>query len=180
MAASTKTVAGQVSFFGEDEAQLRKVGQGDRATSVVNFSLFTNQRKKQGDEWVNDEPIITNCEAWGRLAENIAESFNKGDLVLVTGEERSDSFENKEGEKVNRVKLRVSDAGPSLFFDTATSNRKPRSGGGSNGNKSSSGSGTSSGSSAKKSEPKKEEDSIDLDFDFDSDIGNDDDDDAPF
>lgn len=179
MAASTKTVAGQISFFGKDNAEVRTVGQGDRATSVVNFSLFTNQRKKQGDEWVNDEPIITNCEAWGRLADNIAKSFNKGDLVLVTGEERSDSFENKEGETVNRVKLRVSDAGPSVFFDSATSNREARgnSGGGNSGSSSKSSASSSNSSSKKSAAPAKEE-SFDLDLDFGDDLG--DDDDAPF
>lgn len=146
MAYSKVQIEGQISFFGEERGETRQAGE----SSVINFSVAVQQRKKEGDKWVNGETLWKRCEAWGRTAENIAKSFKKGDLVLITGEERADSFE-KDGEKVVRDKVRVDSIGPSLRWDTAESHREPSKGGGNyggdsgGGNRGNSGGGSNSG-----------------------------------
>lgn len=177
MAYSKVMVEGQISFFGEEHGTVRDAGD----TKVVNFSVAIQQRKKEGDQWVNGETMWKRCEAWGRTAENIVNSFKKGDLVILTGEERADSF-NKDGEKVVRDKVRVDSIGPALRWDTAESHREPSQGRGGNsgGNGGGAAAAASGGSSASSSNSgsKKSDDSFSLDdLDFDTSL---DDSDAPF
>ena len=47
-----------------------------------------------------------NCEAWDTGADIISSSFRKGDLVLVEGSLRNDSWE-KDGVKHSSLKVRV-------------------------------------------------------------------------
>lgn len=169
MAVSMKIVTGNISFGRDgDRAELRDVGSGDNATKVVNFSVATPQRRREGSEWVDGETLWTNCEAWGRLAENIAKSFKRGDLFIGFGVEKADSFTHKDsGEKVVRTKVRIDECGPNIFFDPATSSRELSSGKGAGPSK----------SAPKKSAPKQ---SADDDFNFDEVESSDDDNVPPF
>lgn len=176
MAYSKVQMEGNISFGKEGTPQLRNAGD----TKVINFSVAIQQRKKEGDKWVNGETLWKSCEAWGKTAENIASSLKKGDTVVVIGEERADSFE-KDGEKVTRDKVRVDSIGISLRWDGAESHRSPSGGGSysnnSGGNSNGGGnrnSGGNSGGSQSSSNSSQANDNFD-NFDFDNDLsgGND-------
>lgn len=129
MAYSKVQMEGNISFGKEGTPQLRNAGD----TKVINFSVAIQQRKKEGDKWVNGDTLWKTCEAWGKTAENVAASFKKGDTVIVVGEERADSFE-KDGEKIVRDKVRVDSIGLSVRWDTAESHRSASGGGNYGGN----------------------------------------------
>lgn len=199
MAFSQKQVVGQISYpngavGGRDELEeagaYREVGRGKNATTVLNFSVATQQRKRNADgEWEDDNPLWTRCEIWGRLADNMADSVRKGDRIIAIGDEKVDKgYEKEDGTKIpDRPKLRVNEIGLSLFFDTAESHRDASKGGGSSKKSSSSRKRRSEDEEdeqprrAKKSSQKKSDDD---DFDLDSlDLNlddNDDDEDTPF
>src|SRR6202023_263055 len=54
---------------------------------VVNFTVVTSRRFKnpQTDQWEDKDVTFWNCVAFGQLAENAAESLEKGTGVIVQG-----------------------------------------------------------------------------------------------
>ena len=83
------------------DIELRETPQG---TPVTDASIAVNERRKQGDDWV-DETSFVDLTLWGRTAENAAEYLSKGSSILVEGKLKQDSWQNENGEK--RTKLKV-------------------------------------------------------------------------
>ena len=88
------------------DPELRVVNTGGKQTSVVNFTVAVSREymKASGDK--DKITSFINCEAWDSGAEMIAESFKKGDLVMVEGSLRNDTWE-KDGVKHSSLKVRV-------------------------------------------------------------------------
>ena len=83
------------------DIELRETPGG---ASVADAGLAVNDRRKQGDEWV-DETSFIDLTLWGRTAENAAEYLSKGSPILIEGRLKQDSWQNEQGEK--RTKLKV-------------------------------------------------------------------------
>ena len=64
------------------------------------------------------------------MAENVAESLQKGMRVIVTGRLEQRTWETQEGDKRSIIEVRIDDIGPSVRWATASVTRTPRSGGG--------------------------------------------------
>lgn len=60
---------------------------------------------------------------FGELAERAAESFEKGNRVIVVGTITQDRWETDSGEKRSKLKVIASDIGASVFWNTVTINR---------------------------------------------------------
>lgn len=88
------------------DPELRKVGSGDKSTSVVNFTVATSREFTRADGTKDKITSFIPCEAWDSGAENISQTFKKGDLVFVEGSIRNDSWE-KDGVKHSTLKIRV-------------------------------------------------------------------------
>lgn len=86
--------------------------------AVANFTVASTPRTKNGDGWVDGEPLFVRCAAWRQLGENVAESLTKGAQVIVQGRLRSRSYEHN-GEKRTSLELDVDHIGPSLQWATA-------------------------------------------------------------
>jgi len=88
------------------DPELRIVNTAGKQTSVVNFTVAVSREyvKASGDK--DKITSFINCEAWDTGAEMIAESFKKGDLVMIEGSLRNDSWE-KDGVKHSSLKVRV-------------------------------------------------------------------------
>ena len=88
------------------DPELRTVNPGGRQTSVVNFTLATSREFTKANGDMDKVTTFVQCEAWDTGAEAIAESLSKGDLVMVEGSLRNDSWE-KDGVKHSTMKVRV-------------------------------------------------------------------------
>lgn len=88
------------------DPELRSVNTGGKQTSVVNFTIAVSREYTKSNGEKDKITSFINCEAWDSGAETIAESLKKGDLVLVEGSLRNDSWE-KEGVKHSTLKVRV-------------------------------------------------------------------------
>jgi single-strand DNA-binding protein len=88
------------------DPEVRSVNTGGKSTSVVNFTVAVSREytKANGDK--DKITTFVPCEAWDSGAEIIGRSFKKGDLVMVEGSLRNDSWE-KDGVKHNSLKVRV-------------------------------------------------------------------------
>jgi len=88
------------------DPELRSVNTGGKQTSVVNFTIAVSREYTKASGEKDKITSFINCEAWDSGAETIAESLRKGDLVLVEGSLRNDSWE-KDGVKHSSLKVRV-------------------------------------------------------------------------
>lgn len=95
---------------------------------VSNFTVASTPRTldKQSGEWRDGDALFLRCNAWRQLGENVAESFRRGDRVIVQGTLKQRSFETKEGEKRTVVELDVQEVGASVKFHPSKSLRPER------------------------------------------------------
>jgi single-strand DNA-binding protein len=88
------------------DPELRTVTTGERQTSVVSFTVAVSKEFTRANGTKDKIVSYIQCEAWDSGAEVIGESFRKGDLVMVEGSVRNDSWE-KDGVKHSTLKVRV-------------------------------------------------------------------------
>lgn len=88
------------------DPELRVVNTSGKQTSVVNFTIAVSREYTKASGEKDKITSFINCEAWDSGAETIAESLKKGDLVMVEGSLRNDSWE-KDGVKHSSLKVRV-------------------------------------------------------------------------
>jgi single-strand DNA-binding protein len=96
-------------------------------TPVVSFAIAVNRRiqNKDSGEWTSSADFF-NVAAWFKLADNCAESLNKGDRVLVTGRLSQDSWDDKDGQKRSSYKIVANIVAPSLEFATCKVDKNAR------------------------------------------------------
>jgi single-strand DNA-binding protein len=88
------------------DPELRSVNIGDKQTSVVNFTVAVSREFTKANGSQDKITSFITCEAWDSGAEAVASSLKKGDLVMVEGSLRNDSWE-KDGVKHSTLKVRV-------------------------------------------------------------------------
>lgn len=83
--------------------------------ALAQFTVVTSRRYKDAQgQWQEKNTSFWDCTAFDQLAENIAEHFTKGGLVIVWGEMYQEKWVNKDGENRTSWKFLVEDAGLSL------------------------------------------------------------------
>jgi single-strand DNA-binding protein len=99
--------------------------------AVANFTVASTPRylDKATGEWKDADTLFLGCNAWRQLAENVAESLQRGMRVIVTGRLRQRSYETKEGEKRTVYEVEADEVGPSLRNASAKVIKTTRSGG---------------------------------------------------
>lgn len=117
------TVVGNLT----DDPELKFTPSG---AAVANFTVASTPRTfdRQTNEWKDGDALFLRCAAWRQLAENVAESLQKGQRVVVTGALRVRQFERQDGSKGTSVELNVDEVGPSLRYATAKVTKVSRSG----------------------------------------------------
>lgn len=88
------------------DPEVRTVNSSGKQTAVVNFTVAVSREYTKANGEKDKVTTFVPCEAWDSGAEIIGESFKKGDLVLIEGSLRNDSWE-KDGVKHNTLKVRV-------------------------------------------------------------------------
>ena len=120
----------QVTLVGNVTAdpELRFTPSG---AAVCSFTVAVQPRKfdKNTSQWVDGQASFYRCNAWRQMAENIAETFARGNRVIVTGTIGQRSYETSDGEKRTVFEVQVDDIGASVKFATAKINRPERTGG---------------------------------------------------
>jgi single-strand DNA-binding protein len=118
------TVVGTV--VADPELRFTQSGVG-----VVSLTIASNSRvfDKNTQKWEDGDALFMRCNAWRQFAENIAESFSKGDRVIAQGRLKQRSYETREGEKRTVFELELDTLGADVRFRTLTINRPERTGG---------------------------------------------------
>ena len=119
---NTVTLVGNIT----DDPELRFTPSG---AAVANFTVAVNRRFKSGDRWEDKLDGFFRCSCWREMAENVAESLQKGSRVVVVGRLQQRSWEDQEGNKRSAVEVQVDEVGPSLRWATAAVQKSQRTGG---------------------------------------------------
>ena len=100
--------------------------------AVANFTVASTPRTfdRQTNDWKDGEAMFINCSVWRQLAENVAESLQKGMRVVVQGRLKSRSYETQAGERRTVFEIDVDEVGPSLRYATAKVTKTGGGGGG--------------------------------------------------
>jgi single-strand DNA-binding protein len=111
-----------------DDPELRFTPSG---AAVAKFRVASTPRvmDRQSGEWKDGEPLFLSCSVWRQMAENVAESLQRGARVIVHGRLKQRSYETREGEKRTVYELDVEEVAPSLRYATAKVQRMSRSNG---------------------------------------------------
>ena len=85
------------------DPELRYTASG---AAVASFGLAVNRKYKAGDEW-KEEVCFVDITVWGRQAETCGEYLKKGSPALIEGRLQMDQWENQQGEKRSKLKVRA-------------------------------------------------------------------------
>ncbi len=94
-------------------------------TAVCELGLAINERKKQGEEWV-DAPVFVDVTLFGKTAEIAGEYVQKGKKVGITGKLSLDQWKVKET-GANRSKLKVTGDRLDLLATRGSEDQRPAS-----------------------------------------------------
>lgn len=109
------------------DPEIRVTGGG---TVMCTIPLAFNSRRKNDKtgEWEDGDVFYVRGVAWKQLAENAAESLQKGMEVLVTGDLRTERWE-KDGQRHEMTKLLIRSIAPNLAYAIARVQKAARSDG---------------------------------------------------
>lgn len=92
--------------------------------AVCSFTVAVNERvKNDNGEWEDGDATFYRCSVWREMAENVAESLQRGMRVMVTGTQKLREYEVQSGENAGQKRqsldVQVDEVGPSLRWSTA-------------------------------------------------------------
>lgn len=91
--------------------------------AVANFSIAVTEGwkdKQTGEQKTHTEWI--NCEVWGKQAENCAQFLKKGSQCYIDGKLRTEQWDDSEGQKRYRTKIRVDNV---QFLGSPSGDKRP-------------------------------------------------------
>jgi len=100
---------GSVVLVGRLTQDPKFFGDGDKQRALFTIAFNRGSKERRTANFID-------CIAWGKRAD-IMRDFSQGNGIFVTGDLEQDKYENKEGQKVNRVQVNVSSI-------TATTSRR--------------------------------------------------------
>ena len=119
-----------VTTFSGNVCQDPELSATPSGTSILNFSVAVNERKKESDGTWSDYPNYIRCTVFGNRADALERILTKGVKVCCTGNLHQERWKDKETGK-GREKIVVyvrdvdlmskpaakNDAEPALYFD---------------------------------------------------------------
>jgi single-strand DNA-binding protein len=98
--------------------------------AVATFGLAVNRRWRNRQTNEFEEAVsFFDVTAWQQLAENVAESVQKGTRVIVAGRLDQRSWETQDGDKRSKIEIVADEVAPSLRWATASITKNERRGG---------------------------------------------------
>ncbi len=125
MAAGDTVITVVGNLVNDPELRFTPAGQ-----PVATFRVASTPRymDRTTNEWKDGDSLFLTCNVWRQVAENVAESLQRGMRVIVMGRLKQRSYETKEGEKRTVYEVEVDEVGPSLRNASAKVNKVARSG----------------------------------------------------
>lgn len=104
-------------------------GHGESGNEYARFTVAVNDRRlnETTGKWEDAGTVFHRVVVFNQLSGHVANSLNKGDSVLVTGDLRFGTYTDKEtGQNRETREVIASNVGPSLKFAGVTVHRTPK------------------------------------------------------
>jgi single-strand DNA-binding protein len=108
--------------------ELRYTSSG-KAVCTIPLVFSKRTKDRETGEWSDSGTLFVRGSVWDQMAENCAETLNKGDEVVVSGELSMREYERNDGSKGQSLEMTLNAIGPSLRWSTAKVAKAVRSGG---------------------------------------------------
>ena len=107
------------------DPELRFIPNGK---AIATFTVASSKSVKQADgTWENTDTTFWDVKCWGKTAENVSESVQKGMSVIVVGTAVQENWEDKNtGAKRSKIAVTAWNVGIDLKRHTATANNIQR------------------------------------------------------
>ena len=104
----------------------------ENGNSVCNTGLAINKKWTSPDGAEKESTEFLDLAVWGQMGENVAESFGRGDRVMVVGSLNIKRVEDPDGSKKVYPQINVEEIGHTVRWATTTvsKNEKAEGGGG--------------------------------------------------
>lgn len=86
------------------EPELKSFGKGKNAVDLCRFTLAVRDGL---DAEGNERTQFISCAAWGKVTEILDKYVKKGDMLAVDGKIVNNNYEDKNGNKVYSMEVRV-------------------------------------------------------------------------
>jgi len=96
--------------------------------ALSTFGLAVNRRwqNRTTQEW-EEQVSFFDVVCWAQMAQNVADSIDKGTRVVVTGRLEQRTWETTEGDKRSKIEIIADEVAPSLRWATTEVTRNERS-----------------------------------------------------
>lgn len=120
MNGNTVTLCGNVTA--DPELRFTPSGQATASFGLAINRKWTDKTTKELRESVSFFDVV----CWQELAENVSESIQKGDRLVITGRLEQRSWKTEDGSKRYKVEVVADEIGPSLRWATAVVTKNER------------------------------------------------------
>ena len=73
-----------------------------------------------------DNPVFVDIDVWDKMAENLAETMSKGDRAIAVCFTKLEQWEDKQGNKRQKLKFTARAVGPDLRWASAQITKNPK------------------------------------------------------
>jgi single-strand DNA-binding protein len=106
------------------DPELRFTPSG-QATATFGVAVNRRWQNRQTSEW-EEATSFFDVVCWGQLAENAAQSLNKGARIVVSGRLDQRSWETAEHERRSKIEITADEVAPSLRWATVAITKNER------------------------------------------------------
>jgi len=89
------------------DPEIKVLNINGKSVTVCNFTLAVSRKFKKANGDTEQDTTFVSCEVWDTGAEILGKYVVKGDPLLIEGTLKTESWEDKEGKKISRLKVRV-------------------------------------------------------------------------
>lgn len=97
-------------------------------SAMASFGVAENRKWRNAQGEQQEQTSFFDVVCWRDLAENVADSINKGDRVIVVGRLEQRSWETNSGDKRSKVEIVADAVGPDLRWARAQVAKADRNG----------------------------------------------------
>ncbi len=98
----------------------------ENGSAVCNTGMAINKTWTDPQGKKQESTEFFDLSVWGKMGENVAESFSRGDRVMVVGSLKIRRVEGDDGSKKQFPEINVEEIGPTLRWATTTQTKNPK------------------------------------------------------
>lgn len=97
-----------------------RFAQGSGNAWCITECIYKDRKQNKSGAWEDSAPLFLRVKTFGRMAENVANSVERGDTIMVTGRLTPEEYETQSGEKRTSYTITADEVGLSMRWNSYT------------------------------------------------------------